>query len=238
MQLEQISIRNFQNFPILWRHMSALFRAKKLQRPDLIYGSLAYEANTLLINQRTSWTVESPLPFIKILLLLDPFPPRPVDFTFKWPTILDLKNPNFFQVRLSIPDNSTRLVDSSTQTDTIYCCHKHQEGEYSPKIPEKHSVATSTCIEDEDDESATRKRKEEILKDDKKLYLMFGKDETDDQKSCYLYRRSDGEKCTYYYSKSEDRESKSDLSSFNDNKMSPMMLSTSSLDVSIWKKTT
>lgn len=122
-------------------------------------------------------------------------------------------------------------MDTSTQTDIVYCCHMHED---LPNIPEKRSAATSTCIEnDDDDEIASRKRKDEILKDDKKLYLMFEriKDDEEDQGSSYLYRNS-GERCTYYY-KTEDRESKSDLSSLNDNHMSPMVLSTSSIDVSI-----
>lgn len=131
------------------------------------------------------------------------------------------------KAKLSIPENSTNFVDISTQTEIVYCCHMHED---LPNIPEKRSAATSTCIEDEDEEMPSRKRKDEILKDDKKLYLMFdrSKDDSEDQGSSYLYR-GNGERCTYYY-KTEDRESKSDLSSLNDNHMSPMILSTSSLD--------
>ena len=129
------------------------------------------------------------------------------------------------KVKLSMCENSPKnenfspsLVETFTQTEFQFCCHIHNE----PNIPQRHSVATSTCIE-EDDDLATRKRKDEILKDDKKLYLMFGqKDDSDDS-----YFRNN-ERCAYYY-KTEDRDSKSDLS-YNGNNMSPMVLSTSSLD--------
>ena len=72
-----------------------------------------------------------------------------------------------------------------------------------------------------------------ILKNDKKLYLMYDKNriitETDGKEQPVYFVRSNGERCKYFY-RAED--SKSDVSSPNENNTpSPMLLSTSSLDV-------
>lgn len=99
-------------------------------------------------------------------------------------------------------------------------------------VPEKHTISTSTCTEGilEDDVDEGSAKRGEILKDDKKLYLIFDKSRTKaDTKEPVYFVRSNGERCKYFY-RAED--SKSDVSSPNENTPSPMILSTSSLDVS------
>lgn len=131
----------------------------------------------------------------------------------------------FFQNK-SIFSDSTRsyLIDCGTQTDITCQCYSNSK----INISSRHSVATNTYLMDEEEEDGP-KEKVKILEDDKKLYLMFNKNEEEESRKPVHFIKSNGDRCTYFYRKED---SKSDLSSANDNVASPMVLSTSSLDVS------
>ncbi|EEB19666.1 serine/threonine-protein kinase, putative [Pediculus humanus corporis] len=148
------------------------------------------------------------------------------------------------QVKCILPEKIFRssLVDCGTQTDLTCSCSSESDIKMPP---EKHSISTSTCCtegnleeeEDDDDDEGdgvgrSIRRGGNILKDDKKLYLMYDKNriitETDGKEQPVYFVRSNGERCKYFY-RAED--SKSDASSPNENNTpSPMLLSTSSLD--------
>ncbi|KAL0279827.1 UNVERIFIED_CONTAM: hypothetical protein PYX00_001306 [Menopon gallinae] len=124
----------------------------------------------------------------------------------------------------SVFSDSTRsyLIDCGTQTDSTCQCYINSK----LNISSRHSVATSTYFVDDEEEDCP-KEKVKILEDDKKLYLMFDKNDEEDSKKPVHFIKSNGDRCTYFYRKED---SKSDLSSPNDNPASPMVLSTSSLD--------
>lgn len=145
-------------------------------------------------------------------------------------------NERFFahqQLKSTSSDKSTRsnLVDCGTQTDLTCSCSSEAD---MRSVSDKHTISTSTCTEgivegcDEDEEKSGTKG--ERLTDNKKVYLMFDKNRTevDANEPVYLVKRN-GERWTYFY-RAED--SKSEGSSPNENIPSPMVLSTSSLDVS------